>query len=127
MSAAYRIYLYPYGYIDILRDLFKLMSRAEELADRVDGLMGIGGWRKDAVCIAVSFAALAVSLIHGDVNGFDTAWIAVVLCGIPISVDAITGLLLRHDIRADVIVFIALCAALYIGDIFTAGEVGCFS
>ncbi len=99
------------------------MGRAEELADRVDGLMGIGGWRKDAVCIAVSFAALAVSLIHGDVNGFDTAWIAVVLCGIPISVDAITGLLLRHDIRADVIVFIALCAALYIGDIFTAGEV----
>ena len=99
------------------------MGRAEELADRVDGLMGIGGWRKDTVCIAVSFAALAVSLIHGDVNGFDTAWIAVVLCGIPISVDAITGLLLRHDIRADVIVFIALCAALYIGDIFTAGEV----
>ncbi|MBR5998922.1 MAG: cation-translocating P-type ATPase, partial [Candidatus Methanomethylophilaceae archaeon] len=99
------------------------MSRAEELADRIDGLMETGGWRKDAVFIAVSAAALAVSLLYGDVGGFDTAWIAVMLCGISISVDAISGLLLRHDIRADVIVFIALCAALYIGDVFTAGEV----
>ena len=99
------------------------MSRAEELADRIDGLMETGGWRKDAVFITVSAVALAVSLLYGDVGGFDTAWIAVALCGIPISVDAISGLLLRHDIRADVIVFIALCAALYIGDVFTAGEV----
>ncbi len=99
------------------------MSRAEDLADRIDAFMEIGGWRKDAVFIVVSGIALAISLLHGTIGDFDPAWIAVVLCGVPISVDAISGLFLRHDIKADVIVFIALCAALYIGDIFTAGEV----
>ncbi len=96
---------------------------AEVLADRIEDAMGIGGWRRDAVFIIVSAISLLFSFLGSDIFGLDPAWIAVILCGIPISVDAIVGLLLRHDIKADVIVFIALMAALYIGDIFTAGEV----
>ena len=99
------------------------MSGAEGLADRIDGLMGIGGWRKDASFIVLSGVALVFSILGYRIGDYDPAWIAVILCGVPISVDAIAGLLLRHDIKADVIVFIALCAALYIQDIFTAGEV----
>ena len=86
-------------------------------------MMEVGGWRKDAACIAVSAVCLVLSFLDVCFFSLDPAWIAVLLCGVPISVDAITGLLLRHDIKADVIVFIALVAAIYIGDIITAGEV----
>ena len=99
------------------------MSRAEQLADRIDGIMEMGGWRKDAICIAVSAVCLVLSFLDIRFSFLDPAWIAVLLCGLPISVDAITGLLLRHDIKADVVVFIALVAAIWIGDIITAGEV----
>ena len=93
------------------------------MADRIDGVMEIGGWRKDAACIAISAVCLVLSFLDVRFISLDPAWIAVLLCGVPISVDAVTGLLLRHDIKADVIVFIALIAAIYIGDIITAGEV----
>lgn len=93
------------------------------MADRIDGVMEIGGWRKDAACIAISAVCLVLSFLDVRFLSLDPAWIAVLLCGVPISVDAVTGLLLRHDIKADVIVFIALVAAIYIGDIITAGEV----
>ncbi len=99
------------------------MGTAEHLADRIDEIMEIGGWRKDAVCIAISAVCLVLSFIGIEFSFLDPAWIAVVLCGVPISVDAITGLLLRRDIKADVIVFIALVAAIYVDDIITAGEV----
>lgn len=53
----------------------------------------------------------------------DPAWIAVVLCGIPILKDAAEGLVTRLDIKADVLVSLALVAAILIGEIFAAGEV----
>ncbi len=54
---------------------------------------------------------------------FDPAWIAVVLCGVPILKEAILGLVTTFDIKADVLVSMALIAAVYIGEIFAAGEV----
>ncbi|MDR1659845.1 MAG: cation-translocating P-type ATPase [Desulfovibrio sp.] len=54
---------------------------------------------------------------------FDPAWIAVVLCGFPILRGAMAGLATGFDIKADVLVAMALIAAIYIGEIFAAGEV----
>ncbi len=54
---------------------------------------------------------------------FDIAWIAVILCGIPIVKEAVTSLITELDIRADLLVSIALIAAVIIGEIFAAGEV----
>lgn len=54
---------------------------------------------------------------------FDPAWAAIVLCGFPILRGAITGLVTRFDIKADVLVGMALLAAIYIGETFAAGEV----
>ncbi|AJA49463.1 putative cadmium-transporting ATPase [Clostridium pasteurianum DSM 525 = ATCC 6013] len=54
---------------------------------------------------------------------FDIAWIAIILCGIPIIKGAIEGLITEFDIKADVLVSIALVAAIFIGEIFAAGEV----
>ena len=54
---------------------------------------------------------------------FDPAWIAVILCGTPILRGAVTGLVTKFDIKADVLVAMALVAAVCIGEIFAAGEV----
>ena len=54
---------------------------------------------------------------------FDAAWAAVILCGIPIILEAVIGLVTAFDIKADVLVSIALIASLIIGEDFAAGEV----
>lgn len=53
----------------------------------------------------------------------DPAWVAVFLCGTPILREAVTGLVTRFDIKADVLVAMALVAAVAIGETFAAGEV----
>lgn len=54
---------------------------------------------------------------------FDIAWVAIIFSGLPILKQAAIGLFTRFDIRADVLVSIALVAAVAIGEIFAAGEV----
>lgn len=51
------------------------------------------------------------------------AWISIIFCGIPIIKDAIIGLVTEFDIKADVLVSMALIASLIIGETFAAGEV----
>ena len=45
------------------------------------------------------------------------------LCGLPIILEAIVGLVTAFDIKADVLVSLALVASLFIGETFAAGEV----
>lgn len=54
---------------------------------------------------------------------FDPAWIAIILCGVPIVYGAVRGLVTYFDVTADVLVAIALVAAVMIGESFAAGEV----
>ncbi|MEY7999515.1 heavy metal translocating P-type ATPase [Clostridium sp. Mt-5] len=54
---------------------------------------------------------------------FDAAWIAIVISGIPIVFGAIKGLITEFDVTADVLVAIALIAAIIIEQYFAAGEV----
>ena len=51
------------------------------------------------------------------------AWIAIILCGLPIVLEAVVGLVTEFDIKADVLVSLALLASVGIGEIFAAGEV----
>lgn len=77
------------------------------------------------VCASVSAASLVLSL-GGWLNqilSFDIAWVAIVLCGIPIIFGAMTALIKEHDIKADVLVSMALVASVCIGEFFAAGEV----
>ena len=53
----------------------------------------------------------------------DAAWVAIVLCGIPILLEAFIGLVTAFDIKADVLVSLALIASVWIGEEFAAGEV----
>ena len=48
---------------------------------------------------------------------------AIILCGLPIISEAIIGLITEFDIKADVLVSLALIASVCIGEYFAAGEV----
>ncbi len=51
------------------------------------------------------------------------AWIAVILCGIPIFKECIEGLITEFDIKADLLVSMAIIASIIIGEVFAAGEI----
>ena len=55
--------------------------------------------------------------------GFDPAWISIVISGTPILKGAIIALFARGDIKAGLLISIALIAAVAIGEYFAAGEV----
>lgn len=82
-----------------------------------------GGVKKDIACLVISAIALILSLLQVDIGGVDIAFIAIIFCGIPILLEAIIGLVTEFDIKADVLVSIALVASVIIGEIFAAGEV----
>ena len=48
---------------------------------------------------------------------------AIILCGVPIILEAVIGLVTAFDIKADVLVSLALIASVCIGEDFAAGEV----
>lgn len=80
--------------------------------------------RRTILALTVSGAALFLSFaFDADARPFDPAWVAVVLCGAPILLEAGEGLLTRFDIKADVLVSMALVASVAIGEIFAAGEI----
>ncbi len=79
--------------------------------------------KKDITLLVISGIALLCSIFHIAPFPFDLAWVAIVLCGIPIILEAIEGLVTRFDIKADVLVSLALIASVCIGEIFAAGEV----
>ncbi|MED4784019.1 cation-translocating P-type ATPase [Brevibacillus choshinensis] len=71
----------------------------------------------------VSGAGLLVSWLYGEIGGLDPSWIAVFFCGVPIAWTALKELFLEKTINSDVLVTIAIVAAVSIGEIFAAGEV----
>lgn len=85
--------------------------------------MELGGIKKDVTLLAVSGVSVLCSLLRLRPLPFDLAWVAVILCGLPIVLEAVIGLVTAFDIKADVLVSLALIASLCIGEVFAAGEV----
>ena len=94
-----------------------------KVIEKVEQLMELGGTKKEIVFLIISGIALIVSIFGWNPLPFDAAWIAIILCGIPIVVEAIIGLITAFDIKADVLVSLALIASICIGEDFAAGEV----
>ena len=90
---------------------------------KLEALLEWGGVRKDIILLVLSGAALLVSILWGERLPADPAWVAIVLCGLPILLEAFIGLVTAFDIKADVLVSIALVASVVIGEDFAAGEV----
>lgn len=80
--------------------------------------------KKSVIFLIVSAIALILSFFKVFTIGpIDLSWIAILLCGLPIIKDAIVGLVTEFDIKADLLVSIALIASIIIGEIFAAGEI----
>ena len=101
------IYIYPHMYkgVENMIDFFK----DEE--------------KRTVLFLWISLPALLVSFFSIGNLPVDLAWVAILLCGIPILKGAVVGLVTKFDIKADVLVAIALVASVVIGEIFAAGEV----
>lgn len=85
-------------------------------------------WLKDeekrtVAAMVISALALGIHFVAGDRLAFDLSWIAVVLCGLPIIIGAVSAVIKAFDIRADVLVSIAIIASVAIGEVFAAGEI----
>lgn len=90
------------------------------IIEKIEEIMDFGGTKKDILFLIVSAFALFISIFDLFSLPFDTAWIAIILCGIPIIIEAIIGLITKFDIKADVLVSLALIAAIFIGEDFAA-------
>ena len=76
--------------------------------------------KKDILLIIIS----AISIIIGFILSQDyISWIAVILCGIPIIKECIGSLINEFDIKADLLVSLAIISSIIIGEIFAAGEI----
>lgn len=73
--------------------------------------------------LAISAAALVAGIFDLLPLPFDAVWVAIVLCGVPIILEAVIGLVTAFDIKENVLVSIALIAPVVIREDFAAGEV----
>lgn len=95
----------------------------KQITEELETILDIGGTKKDIAFLIFSGLALLASVLGFRPFPFDMAWIAIILCGIPIVMEAIIGLITKFDIKADVLVSLALIASICIGEDFAAGEV----
>ena len=91
--------------------------------EKLEEFLELGGTKKDITLLVLSGIALLCSIFQFQPFPFDIAWVAILLCGLPIVLEAIIGLVTAFDIKADVLVSLALIASVCIGEDFAAGEV----
>ena len=66
---------------------------------------------KETLICAVTSAVSLVLSITGALKGilpFDIAWMAIILCGVPILVGAFRGVVFENDIKADLLVSLVI-------------------
>ena len=95
----------------------------KEILEKVEEFLELGGIKKQIIFLIISGLSLIVSIFDLIPLPFDAAWVAIVLCGIPIVIEALIGLITKFDIRSGVLVSIALIASVCTREIFAAGEV----
>ena len=95
----------------------------KKFIEKVESIMELGGTKKEVVFLILSGLSLVISVFDLVPLPFDIAWVAIILCGLPIITEAVIGLVTSFDIRAGVLVSLALVASICIGEVFAAGEI----
>ena len=90
---------------------------------KLEQFLETGGTKKDITFLVLSGIALLSSIFWKKAFPVDPAWVAIIFCGIPIILEAVIGLVTEFDIKADVLVSLALIASVCIREDFAAGEV----
>ncbi len=74
--------------------------------------------------LAGAFLLVSLVMLLNDVSfAVDPAWAAIVICGLPLFYYALSGLIIDRQITAPLLISLAICACVYIGEIFAAGEI----
>ncbi|BEU88344.1 cation-translocating P-type ATPase [Selenomonas sp. TAMA-11512] len=73
--------------------------------------------------LVVAGLSLLLSFFDIPFCGIDAAWAAIVLAGVPIVRGAAIAVAAEGDIKADLLVSLALIAAVIVGEYFAAGEI----
>ena len=94
----------------------------KRIIEKLETLLEWGGLKKEIILLVISGISLLLSLFHIPLP-FSIAWVAIILCCVPIILEAIIGLVTAFDIIADVLVSLALVASICIGEHFAAGEI----
>lgn len=102
-------------------DMKKAINSAME---KLEHLLELGGTKKDITLLVISGIALILSLTKAIPLPFDIAWVSIILCGVPIVLEAIIGLVTAFDIKADVLVSLALIASVCIGEVAFIMQLG---
>ena len=93
--------------------------------EKLEHFLELGGTKKDITLLVISGIALIVSIFDLVPLPFDASWAAIILCGVPIILEAVIGLVTAFDIKADVLVSLAPIASLIIGEtLFGRGGMG---
>lgn len=108
---------------DTIKNKGGIKNRIDNVAEKVESVFCDVSTKTSIILLVISLIALIMSLFFGNYFPIDPAWIAIICCGIPIVIGAITALITKFDIKADVLVSIALTASIVIGQYFAAGEV----
>ena len=95
----------------------------KQVMKSLENFLELGGVKKNITLLVLSGISLVLSLVGVLRLPFDIAWVAIILCGVPIILEAIIGFITAFDIKADVLVSLALIASVCIGEDFAAGEV----
>lgn len=80
-------------------------------------------YKFDIIRILIATIMLIVSFLNIKVYRFDFSWIAILLCACPLIYNSILALIYEHDIKADILVSIAIIASILVGEVFAAGEI----
>lgn len=100
-----------------------MKSLRYKIAGALEAAAEFGGTKRKVAFLIIGGIFLLVSLFDLLPLPFDAAWVAIILCGVPIIMEAIVGLITVFDIKADVLVSLALIASVLTGEEFAAGEV----
>ncbi len=79
--------------------------------------------KRNLLFIVLSIIGVILSLMGINLFGIDPVWISILLCGLPIFIEAAVGLYTEFDIKADVLVTIAIISSIFIGELFAAGVI----
>ena len=78
---------------------------------------------RTVLSILLGSVALVLSFFEIKPLGLDPAWVAIIVCGVPIICEAAHAMATEFDVKADLLVSLALIASVVIGEYFAAGEV----
>lgn len=81
-----------------------------------------GSARLTALCL-LSAAGLALSLTGVSAMGIDAAWLAILLSGVPFTVQAVRSMMEQKRLRSGFLVPVTMVLAIVLGEYFAAGMV----